>query len=354
MSRSFHLRSAFRPTYNMAANLVRTYDAATAHQLLTLSFAQFQADRDVVRTSDDCSGNESGWPRYGRRPRARSATSRSTGRSSMPGRGAVDLDDPIELAMAALRPGAVIHASKGKDHGPVASSRPRTARAVCELTAITPSGRSIQLVGADFDSPPQQIGSVSSRARTRRTARTIAPRSGCGSRRRSSSRVRPGSRRSRIDPVRYMAPGRGRPRSRATVSRRRVRPTGSNARSSISSVEWSARTRHSAREFDGVLAVLDGAWPRRRRRVAADRGRRDARPGVPRERPPRHRDDPQRRARRCRCRHARRARLDVRVRAPVAGRPSDALVPRQRGPASLAVDRAAQRGTRAPRARARI
>ncbi len=49
MSRSFHLRSAFRPTYNMAANLVRTYDAQTARQLLSLSFAQFQADRDVVR-----------------------------------------------------------------------------------------------------------------------------------------------------------------------------------------------------------------------------------------------------------------------------------------------------------------
>ena len=49
LSKSFHLRSAFRPTFNMAANLVRTYDATTARQLLTLSFAQFQADRDVVR-----------------------------------------------------------------------------------------------------------------------------------------------------------------------------------------------------------------------------------------------------------------------------------------------------------------
>ena len=48
-SRSFHLRSAFRPTYNMAANLVRTYDDEEAHHLLNLSFAQFQADRDVVR-----------------------------------------------------------------------------------------------------------------------------------------------------------------------------------------------------------------------------------------------------------------------------------------------------------------
>ena len=48
-SRSFNLRSAFRPTYNMAANLVRAYSPAEAHHLLNLSFAQYQADRDVVR-----------------------------------------------------------------------------------------------------------------------------------------------------------------------------------------------------------------------------------------------------------------------------------------------------------------
>src|SRR4051812_29601588 len=48
-SRSFVLRSAFRPTYNMAANLVRSYSAEEAHHLLNLSFAQYQADRDVVR-----------------------------------------------------------------------------------------------------------------------------------------------------------------------------------------------------------------------------------------------------------------------------------------------------------------
>jgi ATP-dependent RNA helicase HelY len=48
-SRTYGLRSAFRPTYNMAANLVRRYEAADAHHLLNLSFAQFQADRAVVR-----------------------------------------------------------------------------------------------------------------------------------------------------------------------------------------------------------------------------------------------------------------------------------------------------------------
>ena len=48
-SKTFHLRSAFRPTYNMAANLVGSYTSDEAHHLLNLSFAQYQADRDVVR-----------------------------------------------------------------------------------------------------------------------------------------------------------------------------------------------------------------------------------------------------------------------------------------------------------------
>ncbi|HEX4867614.1 MAG TPA: DEAD/DEAH box helicase [Acidimicrobiales bacterium] len=48
-SRTYALRSAFRPTYNMAANLVRRYEPSEAHHLLNLSFAQYQADRAVVR-----------------------------------------------------------------------------------------------------------------------------------------------------------------------------------------------------------------------------------------------------------------------------------------------------------------
>ncbi len=50
LSRQFVLSSSFRPTYNMAANLVRRYDQERARQLLNLSFAQFRADAGVVRT----------------------------------------------------------------------------------------------------------------------------------------------------------------------------------------------------------------------------------------------------------------------------------------------------------------
>ena len=48
-SREFPLASSFRPTYNMTANLVERYDEHEAHDVLSRSFAQFQADRAVVR-----------------------------------------------------------------------------------------------------------------------------------------------------------------------------------------------------------------------------------------------------------------------------------------------------------------
>ena len=47
-SREFALSSSFRPTYNMAVNLVRRADREGARHLINLSFAQFQTDRTVV------------------------------------------------------------------------------------------------------------------------------------------------------------------------------------------------------------------------------------------------------------------------------------------------------------------
>ncbi|WP_250008005.1 RNA helicase [Actinoplanes sp. M2I2] len=47
-TRTYPLRSSFRPSYNMAVNLVGTVGADKARELLESSFAQFQADRSVV------------------------------------------------------------------------------------------------------------------------------------------------------------------------------------------------------------------------------------------------------------------------------------------------------------------
>ena len=46
---SHALRSSFRPTYNMAVNLVANYERPRAEELLRASFAQFQRDRSLRR-----------------------------------------------------------------------------------------------------------------------------------------------------------------------------------------------------------------------------------------------------------------------------------------------------------------
>jgi ATP-dependent RNA helicase HelY len=50
-TRTYPLRSSFRPGYNMTVNLVAQFGAEKARELLELSFAQFQADRSVVGTA---------------------------------------------------------------------------------------------------------------------------------------------------------------------------------------------------------------------------------------------------------------------------------------------------------------
>lgn len=46
--RTYPLNSSFRPTYNMAINLIQAFGRERASQVLEQSFAQFQADRGVV------------------------------------------------------------------------------------------------------------------------------------------------------------------------------------------------------------------------------------------------------------------------------------------------------------------
>ena len=133
-SRTFHLRSAFRPTYNMAANLVGTYTSEQAHHLLNLSFAQYQADRDVVRLEARL---ERVRAQPGRRPgqqaespygdiweyrRRRDAVrGRPTGR-----------DDRVESASPGCAPARSSTSAKGRYRGPGGCGRQRrTARAGC-------------------------------------------------------------------------------------------------------------------------------------------------------------------------------------------------------------------------------
>jgi ATP-dependent RNA helicase HelY len=57
-TRTYPLRSSFRPSYNMAINLVSQVGRDTARALLESSFAQFQADRSVVGLTRQIARND--------------------------------------------------------------------------------------------------------------------------------------------------------------------------------------------------------------------------------------------------------------------------------------------------------
>jgi ATP-dependent RNA helicase HelY len=63
-TRTYPLRSSFRPTYNMAVNLVAQVGRETAREILETSFAQFQADRSVVGIARAVRKNEEGLEGY--------------------------------------------------------------------------------------------------------------------------------------------------------------------------------------------------------------------------------------------------------------------------------------------------
>ena len=63
-TRTYPLNSSFRPTYNMAANLIASYGAERTRKILESSFAQFQADKSVVGIASRVRKNESALEGY--------------------------------------------------------------------------------------------------------------------------------------------------------------------------------------------------------------------------------------------------------------------------------------------------
>ncbi|MEM1333192.1 MAG: DEAD/DEAH box helicase [Actinomycetota bacterium] len=164
-SSSYHLRSAFRPTYNMTANLVRTHGRDDAHRLLSLCFAQFQADRDVVKLEArldrkrqqhaellEQAASDHGDVFEYRRLQRGDAERRQQQRTAS--------DGQMRGAMARLRPGAVIRVAKGKHKGPMAVVSTAHRKAGVKLSLVTRGGDLVQVTGDDFDDPPVVVGQV--------------------------------------------------------------------------------------------------------------------------------------------------------------------------------------------------
>ena len=164
-STAFHLRSAFRPTYNMAANLIRTYTSEQAHHLLNLSFAQFQADRDVVRLESrlerlrsklvqlrDESASEYGDIDDYRRSRAARADRRTAERD--------ERSVAIEQMLSGLRPGVVIDvvARSFRGHAVMLASSHR--KGGLRLTMINKSGQDLNIAADELEDVPVVLGSI--------------------------------------------------------------------------------------------------------------------------------------------------------------------------------------------------
>jgi ATP-dependent RNA helicase HelY len=162
-TRTYALTSSFRPTYNMAANLVRRYPADTAHHLLNLSLAQYQADRQVVRLEAHLErsqgllvearrdatcelGDVAEWAAQ-RRAVARRVRTRSPGE--------------IADALGRFKPGDVLLLPGGRPGGPAAVLSTSWRRANdLRVRVLTPQRARVLLSPKDFDEPPHRVGRI--------------------------------------------------------------------------------------------------------------------------------------------------------------------------------------------------
>ncbi|HEX2031705.1 MAG TPA: DEAD/DEAH box helicase [Actinomycetota bacterium] len=181
--RTYELRSSFRPSYNMAVNLVRNYTPEEARHLLNSSFAQFQADRGVValerqlerdrafidgyRARIACHLGDFAeyWALRERAEDIRRRTSRAHDRSRR---------EAIKDALASLRPGEVIHVPTSSRRGLAVVLASRDGRP----TLLTQDRKFFRASVGHFDEPPEPLSSLrlprSGSARSARYRRDVA------------------------------------------------------------------------------------------------------------------------------------------------------------------------------------
>ncbi|MDQ3575199.1 MAG: DEAD/DEAH box helicase, partial [Actinomycetota bacterium] len=158
--RTYALTSSFRPTYNMAANLVRRYRPDVAHHLLNLSFAQYRVDADVVRLEAEL---ERGTQNL---RRAEAGASCELGdvaeyRKLLRANPASSPDRVVSQALTRLRPGDVVLVPGQRSGGRAAVLATSQRRGGdVRVTALTVDRRKLSLAPRDFPAPPRAVGRV--------------------------------------------------------------------------------------------------------------------------------------------------------------------------------------------------
>ncbi|MGV9849310.1 DEAD/DEAH box helicase [Streptomyces sp. NPDC003442] len=125
-TRTYPLRSSFKPSYNMAVNLVSQFGRHRSRELLETSFAQFQADKAVVGISRQVQRNEEGLDGYRASMTchlgdfdeyARLRRELKDRETELARQGAAQRRAAAAVALEKLRPGDVIHVPTGKFAG---------------------------------------------------------------------------------------------------------------------------------------------------------------------------------------------------------------------------------------------
>ncbi|SDJ91900.1 DEAD/DEAH box helicase [Streptomyces indicus] len=125
-TRTYPLRSSFKPSYNMAVNLTQQFGRHRSRELLETSFAQFQADKSVVGISRQVQRNEEGLEGYKESMTchlgdfdeyARLRRELKDRENELAKQGAVQRRAEAAVALEKLKPGDVIHVPTGKYAG---------------------------------------------------------------------------------------------------------------------------------------------------------------------------------------------------------------------------------------------
>lgn len=125
-TRTYPLRSSFKPSYNMAVNLVDQFGRHRSRELLETSFAQFQADKSVVGISRQVQKNEEGLEGYKASMTchlgdfdeyARLRRELKDRETELAKQGANQRRVAAAAALEKLKPGDVIHVPTGKYAG---------------------------------------------------------------------------------------------------------------------------------------------------------------------------------------------------------------------------------------------
>ncbi|WP_245644412.1 DEAD/DEAH box helicase [Nocardioides jensenii] len=168
-TRTYPLRSSFRPSYNMAVNLVHQFGRERSRQLLESSFAQFQADKAVVglarklRKSEDALAGYADAAQCDRGDFMEYAALRrkvsDVEKGAAKARRRDERDDVIN-SLVRLKVGDVILVPNGKFAGYAVVTDPGLSHDEPRPSVVTAGGQSRRLAMIDFTTPVEALDKV--------------------------------------------------------------------------------------------------------------------------------------------------------------------------------------------------